>query len=156
MTVALRLAAAVSVLIAAAPCGAAAPKSAASAPLAASAAAPAGSPADPSEFGGDLEPGRSYVGNFVYDANALRIWRPVKDIHLAPNSSWTIDWVNIAKFPALAAAPARARPQRLRFKVLRVDVSSGAPDMPWSAVYRCEIEAVEKPPPLPPPAGKRR
>ena len=152
MTIALRLAAAVWVVMATAPSGAAAPKGeAASAPPAASAAAQA---AAAIEFIGDFEPGRSYVGDFVYDANALRVWRPVKDVQLAPNSAWTIDWVNLAKFPALASAATRARPQRLRFKVLQVDVSSGHPTMPWTAVYRCEIEAIEKPPPVPPPAAK--
>ncbi len=158
MTMALRLAAAVGVVIATAPCAAAAPKSeAASAPLApvaASRAASAASADAASEFAGDFEPGRSYVGDFVYDPNALRIWRPVKEVHLAPNSAWTIDWVNLAKFPTLAGAATRARPQRLRFKVLQVDVSSGHPTMPWTAVYRCEIEAIEKPPPVPPSAGK--
>jgi len=156
MTIALRLAAAVSIamvmVMATAPSGAAAPKGeAASAPPAASAAAQA---AAAIEFIGDFEPGRSYVGDFVYDANALRVWRPVKDVQLAPNSAWTIDWVNLAKFPALASAATRARPQRLRFKVLQVDVSSGHPTMPWTAVYRCAIEAIEKPPPVPPSAGK--
>jgi len=152
MTIALRLAAAVWVVMATAPSGAAAPKGeAASAPPAASAAAQA---AAAIEFIGDFEPGRSYVGDFVYDANALRVWRPVKDVQLAPNSAWTIDWVNLAKFPALASAATRARPQRLRFKVLQVDVSSGHPTMPWTAVYRCAIEAIEKPPPVPPSAGK--
>jgi hypothetical protein len=155
MTIALRLAAAVSILLATSPCGAAAPKSAASAPLpAAASAASAASAEAPTDFAGDLEPGRSYLGDFIYDANALRIWRPVKDVQLPPNSAWTIDWVNLAKFPALAGAAARARPQRLRFKVLQVDVSSGHPTMPWTAVYRCQIEAVEKPPPLPPPPAK--
>jgi len=152
MTIALRLSAAVWVVMATAPSGAAAPKGeAASAPPAASAAAQA---AAAIEFIGDFEPGRSYVGDFVYDANALRVWRPVKDVQLAPNSAWTIDWVNLAKFPALASAATRARPQRLRFKVLQVDVSSGHPTMPWTAVYRCAIEAIEKPPPVPPSAGK--
>ena len=152
MTIALRLSAAVWVVMATAPSGAAAPKGeAASAPPAASAAAQA---AAPIEFIGDFEPGRSYVGDFVYDANALRVWRPVKDVQVAPNSAWTIDWVNLAKFPALASAATRARPQRLRFKVLQVDVSSGHPTMPWTAVYRCAIEAIEKPPPVPPSAGK--
>ena len=152
MTIALRLSAAVWVVMATAPSGAAAPKGeAASAPPAASAAAQA---AAAIEFIGDFEPGRSYVGDFVYDANALRVWRPVKDVQLAPNSAWTIDWVNLAKFPALASAATRARPQRLRFKVLQVDVSSGHPTMPWTAVYRCTIEAIEKPPPVPPSAGK--
>ena len=158
MTGALRLAAAVSILVAAVPCGAATAKTpAASAPIAAataSAAAPAASAVAPSDFAGDLEPGRSYLGDFIYDANALRIWRPVKDVQLPPNSAWTIDWVNLAKFPALAGTAARARPQRLRFKVLQIDVSSGHPTMPWTAVYRCEIEAIEKPPPLPPAAAK--
>jgi len=152
MTIALRLSAAVWVVMATAPSGAAAPKGeAASAPPAASAAAQA---AAAIEFIGDFEPGRSYVGDFVYDANALRVWRPIKDVQLAPNSAWTIDWVNLAKFPALASAATRARPQRLRFKVLQVDVSSGHPTMPWTAVYRCAIEAIEKPPPVPPSAGK--
>jgi hypothetical protein len=154
MTAALRLAAAVSILIASAPGGAATTKSAPASAAAASAAAPAASAAAPTEFGGELEAGRSYVGNFIYDANALRIWRPVKDVQLAPNSAWTIDWVNLAKFPALSGAAARARPQRLRFTVLKVDVSSGHPSMPWTFVYHCEIEAIEKPPPVPTPAGK--
>ena len=152
MTIALRLSAAVWVVMATAPSGAAAPRGeAASASPAASAAAQA---AAAIEFIGDFEPGRSYVGDFVYDADALRVWRPIKDVQLAPNSAWTIDWVNLAKFPALASAATRARPQRLRFKVLQVDVSSGHPTMPWTAVYRCAIEAIEKPPPVPPSAGK--
>ena len=158
MTGALRLAAAVSVVIATAPCGAAAPKSAAaSAPLAAQARAqrqPRHRQRQRANSSATSSPAAAIVGDFVYDANALRIWRPVKDVQLAPNSAWTIDWVNLAKFPALASAATRARPQRLRFKVLQVDVSSGHPTMPWTAVYRCEIEAIEKPPPLPPPAAK--
>ena len=105
-------------------------------------------------FAGDLEPGRSYLGDFIYDANALRIWRPVKDVQLPPNSAWTIDWVNLAKFPALSGAAARARTQRLRFTVLKVDVSSGHPSMPWTVVYHCEVEAIEKPPPVAAPAAK--
>ena len=57
--------------------------------------------------------------------------------------AWTIDWTNLARFPALKTAAARARPQRFRFTVTGVDVSSGSPMIPWTTIYRCEVLAVE-------------
>jgi hypothetical protein len=129
----------------------AAPASAVVAAVATSAAASA-----PAEFAGELAAGASYVGDFFYDANALRTWRPVKDVQVDKNSAWTIAWTNLAQFPALASATARAKPQQIRFTVLQVEVSSGAPTMPWSVVYRCEIQAVVKPVAPAPLAGKRR
>jgi hypothetical protein len=120
-------------------------------PVAASAASAA--PSAPIEFSGELEAGRTYGADLAYDANALHIWRPVKDVQVTKNSAWTIEWVNLAKFPALASASVRAKPQRFRFKVLKADVSSGAPDMPWTIIYRCEILAVG---PVAAPAGRKR
>jgi hypothetical protein len=127
----------------------AAPPAAASAPR----AAPATSA--PSEFAGRLDAGNSYVAEVYYDANALHIWRPAKDVQVAKNNAWTIDWVNLAAYPALRSASVRARPQRFRFKVLSAAVSSGSPKMPWTEVYRCEVLAVE-PVAVPPAALRKR
>ena len=70
--------------------GAATPARTASAPARAPAAAPAasGAPAAawaPVEFNGLLEAGTTYVAEMAYDARALRIWRPVKEVRVAKN-----------------------------------------------------------------------
>jgi hypothetical protein len=120
------------------------------------ASAPAAAASAPTEFGGQFEVDRIYVADVAYDANALHVWRPVKAVQVAPNTAWTVEWTNLAQFPALAGASARARPQRFRFKVLKAEVSSGSPAMPWTAIYRCELLAVEAAAGASPGAGKRR
>jgi hypothetical protein len=121
--------------------GAAAPARSASTP--ASAVAPAAAASAPSDFMGVLEVGATYVGEMSYDARALKIWRPVREVRVAKNVAWTIDWINIDKFPQLKSAAVQAKPQRFRFRVLKNDVVSGSPALPWMATYRCEILAVE-------------
>jgi hypothetical protein len=108
--------------------------SAASAPMAASA---------PVEFTGSLEPGTSYVADMTFDARALKTWRPVRDVIVGKNSAWTIDWLNLDRFAQLKSPAVRARPQRFQFRVVRADVSSGSPVLPWVSTYRCEIVSVE-------------
>jgi hypothetical protein len=112
------------------------------APAAAASAAPAAAAA-PVEFNGLLEPGTTYLAEMVYDPRALRIWRPVKEVRVAKNVAWTIDWTNIDRFPQLKTAATQAKPQRFRFTVVKNDVVSGSPVMPWMSTYRCEILAVE-------------
>ena len=113
------------------------------APAASSASATASTPAAPVEFTGKLEPGKTYVAEVAFDNNALHIWRPVKDVQVPRQHAWTIDWTNLAAFPALKTQATRAKLQRFQFKVAGVDVSSGSPVVPWTTIYRCEVLAVE-------------
>jgi len=127
---------------------AATPARTASAPAAAKTAAPAASTAPaaasaPVEFNGLLEAGTTYLAEMTYDTRALRTWRPVKEVRVAKNVAWTIDWTNIDRFPQLKTAATQAKPQRFRFTVIKNDVVSGSPVMPWMSTYRCEILAVE-------------
>jgi len=127
---------------------AATPARTASAPAVDKAAAPAASTAPaaasaPVEFNGLLEAGTTYLAEMTYDTRALRTWRPVKEVRVAKNVAWTIDWTNIDRFPQLKTAATQAKPQRFRFTVIKNDVVSGSPVMPWMSTYRCEILAVE-------------
>jgi hypothetical protein len=119
---------------------AATPATATTAPSAASAVGAGSAPVD---FIGLLDTGTTYVGDMTYDAQALRTWRPVKPVHVPKNVAWTIDWTNIDKFPQLKSAAGQAKPQRFRFKVVKNDVVSGSPVMPWMSTYSCEILSVE-------------
>lgn len=129
---------------------AATPTRAASTPARAAAAAlPPASPASTAaasaavEFEGLLEAGTTYVAEMAYDSRALRIWRPVREVRVAKNVAWTIDWTNIDRFPQLKNPATQARPQRFRFLVAKNDLVSGSPAIPWTSTYRCEILAVE-------------
>jgi hypothetical protein len=125
---------------------AATPARTASAPARAGAPAPAPAASAASaavEFNGLLEAGTTYVAEMAYDSRALRTWRPVKEVRVAKNIAWTIDWTNIDRFPQLKTAATQARPQRFRFTVVKNDIVSGSPAMPWMSTYRCEILAVE-------------
>lgn len=104
-------------------------------------AAPAAASA-PVEFEGTLEAGTTYVAEMAYDSRALRTWRPVKEVRVAKNVAWTIVWSNLDQFPQLKSPATQARPQRLRFRVVKNDVVSGSPVMPWMSTYQCEILAV--------------
>jgi hypothetical protein len=116
----------------------------ASARLASAPSAPASAAAvKPIDFAGSLEPGMAYVGELVYDANALRTWRPAKDVVVPPNSTWTIRWKNLEQFAVLKTASARARPQRAVFRVLSADIHSGSPRQPWTVTYQGELVSVE-------------
>ena len=97
----------------------------------------------PVEFNGLLEAGTTYVAEMTYDTRALRTWRPVKEVRVAKNVAWTIDWTNLDRFPQLKTAATQAKPQRFRFTVVKNDIVSGSPVMPWMSTYRCEILAVE-------------
>ncbi|MEP7141190.1 MAG: hypothetical protein ABI745_16260 [Caldimonas sp.] len=108
--------------------------------VAASAAVTAAAPV---EFEGTLEAGKTYVAEVAWDNNALHIWRPIVDVKVPRQHAWTIDWTNLARFPALKTNAARARPQRFRFTVAGVDVSSGSPMIPWTTIYHCDVIAVE-------------
>jgi hypothetical protein len=129
-------------------------------PLAASSPGPGGaaatSDAAPIEFEGTLESGKTYVAEVFFDHNALRIWRPVKELQVPRGHAWTITWDRLEKFPALKTPAARARPQRFRFRVEGVDLSSGSPALPWTTVYRCEVMAVEPIAGAPAPAPRRK
>ena len=125
---------------------AATPARTASAPANAKASAPAASTAAasaPVEFNGLLEAGTTYLAEMTYDTRALRTWRPVKEVRVAKNVAWTIDWTNFDRFPQLKTAATQAKPQRFRYTVIKNDVVSGSPVMPWMSTYRCEILAVE-------------
>jgi hypothetical protein len=127
---------------------AATPARTASAPAVDKAAAPAASTAPaaasaPVEFNGLLEAGTTYLAEMTYDTRALRTWRPVKEVRVAKNVAWTIDWTNIDRFPQLKTVATQAKPQRFRFTVVKNDIVSGSPVMPWMSTYRCEILAVE-------------
>lgn len=146
-----RLAAGVCLVAMSLAVAAATPTRSASAPSRGSAAAPPASGAAsaaavasaPVEFIGTLEAGTTYLAEMAYDPRALRIWRPVKEVRVAKNVAWTIDWTNIDQFPQLKNAATQAKPQRFRFRVVKNDVVSGSPVMPWMSTYRCEILAVE-------------
>jgi hypothetical protein len=116
-----------------APAAASAPP-AASAPAAASAA---------TEFSGALVTGTTYVADMAFDARALKIWRPLKEVQPGKDVAWTIAWTNLDQFPALKSAATQAKPQRFRFRVAKTDMVSGSPQLPWMVTYRCEILAVE-------------
>ena len=125
---------------------AATPARTASAPANAKASAPTASTAAasaPVEFNGLLEAGTTYLAEMTYDTRALRTWRPVKEVRVAKNVAWTIVWTNIDRFPQLKTAATQAKPQRFRFTVIKNDVVSGSPVMPWMSTYHCEILAVE-------------
>ena len=110
----------------------------------------------PVEFIGVLESGKIYVAEVAFDDNALHIWRPIKDVHVPRQHAWTIDWINLAKFPALKTTATRARPQRFQFRVTGVDVSSGSPMIPWNTIYHCEVLGVEPVAGAPAPGAKRK
>ena len=112
--------------------------SAAAASASASAAASA-----PVEFAGTFATGTTYVGDMFYDARALKTWRPVKDVQPGANVAWTVRWDNIDQFPALKTAAGQARTQRFRFRVVKTDIVSGSPQLPWMATYHCEVLAAE-------------
>ena len=139
------------------------PARTASAPTRGAAPAPAASAAPASEaveFTGTLSTGTTYVGDMAYDARALKIWRPLREVKVAKNVAWSIEWANIDKFPDLSTPEGRARPHRFRFRVVKTDSSSGSPNLPWMTTYHCEILAAEPvgaaaPPPKPAPAKKR-
>jgi hypothetical protein len=97
----------------------------------------------PVEFEGSLEAGTTYVADMAYDARALRTWRPVKEVRVAKNVAWTIAWSNIDQFPQLKSTATQAKPQRFRFHVVKNDLVSGSPVMPWMSTYRADILAVE-------------
>ena len=117
------------------------PPAAASAPTAASAPAAAASAA--TEFSGALVAGTTYVADMAFDARALKVWRPLKDVQPGKDVAWTIAWTNLDQFPALKSAAAQAKPQRFRFRVVKTDMVSGSPQLPWMVTYRCEILTVE-------------
>ena len=112
--------------------------SAAAASASASAAASA-----PVEFAGTFATGTTYVGDMFYDARALKTWRPVKDVQPGNNVAWTVRWDNIDQFPALKTAAGQARTQRFRFRVVKTDIVSGSPQLPWMATYHCEVLSAE-------------
>ena len=114
--------------------GAAAP--AASAAASAAAAAPV-------EFSGTFAAGTTYVADVFYDARVLKTWRPVKDVQPGSNVAWTVRWDNLDRFPALKTAAGQARTHRFRFRVVKTDIVSGAPQLPWMATYHCEVLAAE-------------
>ena len=131
------------------------PSASAKAP-AASAPAPAPAASAATEFSGQLVTGTTYVAEMAFDARALKIWRPVKDVLPGKDVAWTIAWTNLDQFPALKNAATQAKPQRFRFRVVKTDMLSGSPKLPWMVTYRCEILAVEPvPAPAPPPARRR-
>ena len=143
--VAFALAVVSSVAAAATPArGASAPAGGASAPASAAAPArPSAAASAPVEFMGAFETGTTYVGEMAFDSRALHIWRPVREVRVAKNVAWTIDWTNIDKFPQLKTPAVQAKPQVFRFRVAKNDVVSGSPALPWMSTYRCEILAVE-------------
>jgi len=108
----------------------------------------------PVEFAGTFASGTTYVGDMFYDARALKTWRPVKDVQPGNNVAWTVRWDNLDQFPALKTAAGQARTQRFRFRVVRADIVSGSPKLPWMATYHCEVLAVE--PVAPPPSQQQQ
>ena len=127
----------------------AARKGAASAPAAANArppaaaSAPAAAASAPTEFTGSLVTGVTYVADVFFDTRALHIWRPVKDLNPGKDIAWTIAWTNLDKFPALKTATTQAKPQRFRFRVVKTDMLSGSPKLPWMVTYQCEVLGFE-------------
>ena len=112
--------------------------------------------AAPVEFEGTLESGKTYVAEVAWDNNALHIWRPLLDVKVPRQHAWTIDWAHLDRFPVLKTAAARTRPQRFRFTVTGVDVSSGSPTNPWTTIYHCDVLAVETGAPPSATAPKRK
>ena len=108
----------------------------------------------PVEFAGTFASGTTYVGDMFYDARALKTWRPVKDVQPGNNVAWTVRWDNLDQFPALKTAAGQARTQRFRFRVVKADIVSGSPKLPWMATYHCEVLAVE--PVAPPPSQQQQ
>jgi hypothetical protein len=104
-------------------------------------AAAASAPA--TEFTGTLSTGMVYVADVAFDGRALQIWRPLREMKVAKNVAWTIEWINLDQFPALKTPAERARPYRFRFRVVKTDSSSGSPVLPWMTTYRCEVLAAE-------------
>ncbi|HEY2560383.1 MAG TPA: hypothetical protein VGI48_11790 [Caldimonas sp.] len=131
---------------------------AASSPAAAGAhaSAPAAAASAPTEFSGSLVAGETYVADVFFDSRALHIWRPVKEVFPGKDVAWTIAWNNLDQFPALKTTAVQARPQRMRFRVVKTDMLSGSPKLPWMATYRCEILAVEPLPAAAPHAARKR
>jgi hypothetical protein len=123
-------------------------------PAAAAAPAPAASAA--TEFSGPLVTGVTYVADMFFDTRALHVWRPTRDVLPGKNVAWTIAWTNLDEFPALKTAATQSRPQRFRFRVVRADMLSGSPQLPWMATYRCEVLAVEPLPVAAPKQARRR
>ena len=128
-----------------------APSSAPAAATTRPAAAPAPAASAATEFSGPIVTGVTYVADMFFDARALHIWRPTRDVLPGKDVAWTIAWTNLDQFPALKTAATQSRPQRFRFRVVKTDMLSGSPQLPWMATYRCEVLAVE---PLPVAASK--
>lgn len=123
--------------------GTAAPAPRASAAAAAASTAASAPAAAPVEFSGTFATGTTYVADMFYDARVLKTWRPVKDVQPGTNVAWTVRWDNIDQFPALKTAAGQARKHRFRFRVVKTDIVSGSPQMPWMATYHCEILGAE-------------
>ena len=142
--VACSLAAIAAAAVAATPTGktAATGKVSATATPAPTASAPAPAAA-PVEFTGTFLAGTTYLAEMVYDARVLKTWRPVKDVQPGANVAWTVAWTNLEQFPALKTPATQARQQRFRFRVVKTDIVSGSPQLPWMATYRCEVLAAE-------------
>jgi hypothetical protein len=115
----------------------------------ASAAAASAPVAAPVEFTGTFAAGTTYVADMFYDARALKTWRPVKDVQPGNNVAWTVRWDNIDQFPTLKTTAGQARTQRFRFRVVKADIVSGSPKLPWMATYHCELLGAE---PIAPPS----
>jgi hypothetical protein len=113
---------------------------AAAAPASTAASTPAAAPV---EFAGNFAAGTTYVGDMFYDARVLKTWRPVKDVQPGGNVAWTVRWDNLDQFPALKTTSGQARTQRFRFRVVKTDIVSGSPQLPWMATYHCEVLAAE-------------
>ena len=113
---------------------------AAAAPASTAASTPAAAPV---EFSGTFAAGTTYVADVFYDARVLKTWRPVKDVQPGSNVAWTVRWDNLDRFPALKTAAGQARTHRFRFRVVKTDIVSGSPKMPWMATYHCEVLSAE-------------
>jgi hypothetical protein len=139
---------------AARPSPSSAPAAATTRPPAAPAPAPGASAA--TEFSGPIVTGGTYVADMFYDARVLHVWRPLRDVQPGRDVAWTIAWTNLDQFPTLKTAATQAKPQRFRFRVVKTDLVSGSPKLPWMATYRCEILAVEATPRVAPQGRGRR
>ena len=132
-----------------------APAAATTRPAAAPAPATAASAA--TEFSGPIVTGVTYVADMFFDGRALHIWRPTRDVLPGKDVAWTIAWTNLDQFPALKTSATQAKPQRFRFRVVKTDMLSGSPKLPWMVTYQCELLGYE---PLPAAApaqpGRRR